>query len=154
LTYFLYIFLTTLSLQEPVRSHSSASTNHSNILRSYTSTISTSHPQKECPLQYIPFVGEAPEVLVAFGDAAAALDDLARIELTAEAAAEEAATAAIEDASGRLGMDDSLRGAISERPISCAAAREVSRARARCVKEIILSSFEGWIAWKEILYMK
>jgi hypothetical protein len=98
---------------------------------------------KEHPLQYIPFVGEAPEVLVAFGDAAAALDDRARIELTAEAAAEEAATAAIEDASGRLGMDDSLRGAISERPISCAAVREVSRARARYVKETILFSFEG-----------
>jgi len=52
-------------------------------------------------LEDIPFVGAAP-VLLACGDAAAALDDLARIELTAEAAADEAADAAREEASGRM----------------------------------------------------
>ena len=53
-------------------------------------------------LEDIPFVGAAPPVLLACGDAAAALDDLARIELTAEAAADEAADAAREEASGRM----------------------------------------------------
>jgi hypothetical protein len=69
-------------------------------------------------LYNLPFVGTAPDVLVAAGDAAAALELLASIELIAEAATEDAADAAREEASGRLGAVEMLMLPFSEMPCS------------------------------------
>jgi hypothetical protein len=87
------------------------------------------------------------------GNAAAKLDDVARIELTADAAADEAATLAMEDASGRLGTEDSLSVGISDMPCSWARARGARRRRRRKgvglnVGKIIFKLWVGMI-WRE-----
>jgi hypothetical protein len=126
--------------EEPVRRNRSTA-NYSSVLRTYF-TVS-SHPSFNPPCQYnIPFVGAAaPPVLLGFGDAAAALEDRARMELTADAAAEEAADAASEVASGRSGIMD-MEPPISEMPWSWARARGARSARRRMRGGSIL--MDGW----------
>jgi len=72
----------------------------------------------------LPFVAAAPAVLVllGLGFAAATLDDLARIELMADDAADDAAALAMEVASGRTGTEEKDSGA-REDSWSCAVAR-------------------------------